>query len=214
MTNRILGASALALALFGCSAGEAEKAATAAPTTETSATSTTSASIPESLAPFGDGYPKPGAPCRRLGESALTANYLDDSAILVGCPSDETAAMLNGRVVGNVEGVRLISIAITNASAGDQANANASSAAPKNTASAPKAKAVPIRGANSLESRCAQKVARETGARVVGTNRIEESEAAIGIFVNVEGAQAPWRCLAYRDGTIGEIMYTGSEGYL
>lgn len=79
-------------------------------------------------------------------------------------------------------------------------------------AAAPAKKEVAIRGKNSLESKCLAKVGKETGARVIGTNRIEESEAAIGIFVNIEGAEAPWRCLAYRDGTVGEIMYTGSEG--
>jgi hypothetical protein len=49
---------------------------------------------------------------------------------------------------------------------------------------------------------------------VLGTNRIEEAEAAIAIYMNVEGAQAPWRCLGYRNGVIAEVMYTGDEGAL
>jgi hypothetical protein len=71
-----------------------------------------------------------------------------------------------------------------------------------------------IRGPGGLEEKCHRAVARETGARVIGTNRIEESQAATGIYVNVQGANAPWMCLGYRDGTIGEVRFTGSEGSL
>lgn len=53
-----------------------------------------------------------------------------------------------------------------------------------------------------------------TRAPVIGTNRIEESQAAIEIYINVEGAQAPWRCRASRDGTIGNVEYSETEGYL
>ncbi len=195
------------LALAACSGGEADEAAPEA------AVAAEVAAIPESLAPFGDGYPTAGAPCRRLGESAATSNYLDDSAVLVGCPSDETAAMVGGKVVGNVEGVRLVSVPMGDANAGmaetAPAQATAEAAAPS---AKPARQQVAVRGANGLEGRCAKKVASEVGARVIGTNRIEESEAAIAIYVNVDGAEAPWRCLAYRDGTVGEVMYTGSEG--
>lgn len=203
----VFSAGAAALALSACG-GEAngDDAFTEAPAEETLV------EIPESLSPFGDGYPNAGDPCRRLGESAATSNYLDDSAMLVGCPSEASAAAVGGNIVGNVEGVRLISIPM-----GD-ANAGLGETGPREAAPAPAAtaasKQVAIRGPNSLESRCADKVAQQTGARVLGTNRIEESEAAIGIYVNVQGAQAPWRCLAYRDGTVGEVMYTGDEGAL
>lgn len=37
---------------------------------------------------FGDGYRFKGDACRRLGESPQTAEYLDHTADLVGCPED------------------------------------------------------------------------------------------------------------------------------
>ena len=209
LSNKILMLGAAALALTACG-NNSDKGETA---TEMVAEESTVA-IPESLAPFGDGYPNPGAPCRQLGESAATSNYLDDSAMLVGCPTEAAAEAIGGKIVGNVEGVRLVRVTANKADTATVAGAPKATdeSAPTAKPVAAKAKSVPIRGANSLESRCLARVARETGARVIGTNRIEESEAAIGIFVNVEGGQAPWRCLAYRDGTVGEVMYTGSEG--
>jgi hypothetical protein len=72
---------------------------------------------PTSLAPFGDGYPKAGDVCRRLGESPATSAYLDHTRTLVGCPggrnSPAARAILRnrrGRVVGEDEGVTLISV--------------------------------------------------------------------------------------------------------
>lgn len=65
---------------------------------------------------MGDGYPNPGDPCRRLGESELTGNYLDHTAWLIGCPGapeDAAAAAViasGGHVVGQAEGVTLISV--------------------------------------------------------------------------------------------------------
>lgn len=74
--------------------------------------------IPESLAPFGDGYPAAGDACRRLGESPATADYLDDSAVLVGCPTAADAAALDGEVVGSSDGVTIVSIPMGDADAG------------------------------------------------------------------------------------------------
>lgn len=202
MKLHALMAGAAALALSACGGG----AETEAPAAED-----TLAVIPESLAPFGDGYPNAGDPCRRLGESPATSNYLDDSAVLVGCPDEASAEALGGSIVGNVEGVRLVSVSMGDANVGLGENGPAvSEAAPTAAAT----KGVAIRGPNSLETRCADRVASETGARVLGTNRIEESEAAVEIYINVDGANAPWRCLANRDGSIAEVMFTGDEGGL
>jgi hypothetical protein len=72
---------------------------------------------PSSFVVMGNGYPHAGDACRRLGESAVTANYLDHMAILVGCPGSRhsTAARAiidhrRARVVGEADGVTLISI--------------------------------------------------------------------------------------------------------
>ncbi len=66
--------------------------------------------IPESLAPFGDGYPDAGDPCRTLGESQATANWLDHTARLIGCPTQEAAAALGGETIATVDGTTIVSI--------------------------------------------------------------------------------------------------------
>ena len=40
------------------------------------------------------------------------------------------------------------------------------------------------------------------------------SEAGTQVSATVAGAEAPWRCLAANDGTVEEVAYTGSEGFL
>lgn len=73
---------------------------------EVNAGATEQASLPF----IGDGYPASGNPCRRVGESAATVDYLDDSADLVGCPSAEQAEALGGKVVATIGGTTLVSV--------------------------------------------------------------------------------------------------------
>lgn len=112
---------ALALALSGCQkAAEPAPAEAAAPASEpASAPDATAAEWPAGLPVFGDGFPNPGDPCRRIGESELTGNYLDDSASLVGCLSADDAVKLGGRVVATIDGVTLLSVPNAAAVPGD-----------------------------------------------------------------------------------------------
>ncbi len=79
---------------------------------------------PGSLKVMGDGYPNAGDACRRLSESAATSKYLDDSAMLVGCPGVEEEDVAKavdaagGSVVGSTDGVTLISVPMGDANKG------------------------------------------------------------------------------------------------
>lgn len=44
--------------------------------------------VQDPLPIFGDGYRAEGDPCRRVGESDFTNQFLDDAADLVACPED------------------------------------------------------------------------------------------------------------------------------
>lgn len=65
---------------------------------------------PQSLTLIGDGFPASGARCLRIGESAATIDFLDHTAILVGCPTPADAMQLGGKPVATVDGITLISI--------------------------------------------------------------------------------------------------------
>lgn len=105
------------LALSGCKPA-ADPAATA-PSAEPVSAAAAPTAWPSSLNVIGDGFPNPGDACRRIGESAATSNYLDDSATLVGCLSTADAAGLGGTVVATVDGVSLVSVPDNTAVAGD-----------------------------------------------------------------------------------------------
>jgi ABC-type Na+ efflux pump permease subunit len=129
--GRLMLGTLAVLALAAC--GQTRSAAPDSGTSETQQPATTVIVWPTGFVVMGDGYPKSGDPCRRLGESALTINYLDDSAILVGCAGadgDEAAKAVmkatGGQVLGSVNGVTLITIPQGDANVG-MAPASASS---------------------------------------------------------------------------------------
>ena len=115
-----LSLSLLALGVAGCGgAPENVAAGNGANASATAANETQVADFawPEALRIMGEGYPRRGNPCRLLGESPATVNFLDDSADLIGCPGgrDGAAAQAivageNGRVTGEAFGVALISV--------------------------------------------------------------------------------------------------------
>lgn len=173
-------------------------------------TADTVAVFPRSLNVFGDGYPKPGDPCRRLGESAATIDWLDDSAVLVGCPSPEDAAKLGGKFMGAVDGFTVISVSTGDANPGIREIPMQS---PVGTQPPPKR---PIASASEeeLEAKCKAEVESTTGATVLSTISSDFSQAGTLFMFAVQGAQAPWQCIGYSNGTVAGVMYTGDEGSL
>lgn len=63
---------------------------------------------------------------------------------------------------------------------------------------------------------CVNAIAGKTGTRTsdVAVFNYLYSEAGTRVEATVAGAQAPWSCLAANDGTVEEVMYSGSEGSL
>ncbi len=78
--------------------------------TDTPPPATPPAPPASSLVLFGNGYPTDGAPCRRVGESEATAQWLDHTADLVGCPDAASAAALGGKVVATIGGMTVVSV--------------------------------------------------------------------------------------------------------
>ncbi len=78
--------------------------------TDTPPQATLSESPAPSLVLFGNGYPTDGAPCRRVGESEATSQWLDHTADLVGCPDAASASTLGGKIVATIEGVTVVSV--------------------------------------------------------------------------------------------------------
>ncbi|WP_172295243.1 hypothetical protein [Pseudoruegeria sp. HB172150] len=69
---------------------------------------------PAGLPLFGDGYRGDGDACRRVGESEVTAEFLDDAADLVACPVGTDpglfASETGGREVARHMGYILFSV--------------------------------------------------------------------------------------------------------
>jgi hypothetical protein len=113
--GRLILFSSVATALLALAA--CEPAPRPASTSEAEEPATTAIVWPSGFVVLGDGFPKAGDPCRRLGESAQTVDYLDDSAILVGCAGDDgdvaakaVAKAAGGQVLVRVNGVTMITI--------------------------------------------------------------------------------------------------------
>lgn len=102
MVRAGLIATGAALLLVACQDAADEAGAPAARTGKSA--------WPSDLVVVGDGFPESGDPCRIIGESAATVDYLDHTATLAGCLSTEEAAALGGRVVDTVAGVTLVSV--------------------------------------------------------------------------------------------------------
>ncbi|MBC1262493.1 hypothetical protein FQK07_14800 [Synechococcus sp. BSF8S] len=196
------GTAMAAMVLIGC--GSSDKGADQ---DSNGAASTVKAvvAIPASLAPFGNGYPNNGDPCRRLGESEATIKWLDDSAMLVGCPTAAAAAALGGSTVAELDGVTVVSIPTGDANAGMEGSPTTDRAA-----STPERQ----KTADELEAKCIAEVEKTVGARVTGTVSENDSEAGTRFIFNVDGAQAPWQCTGNSNGSVGGVMYTGDEGAL
>jgi hypothetical protein len=63
---------------------------------------------------------------------------------------------------------------------------------------------------------CVAAIAGQTGnpTSSVSVFKYVFSEAGTQVEASVPGATAPWRCLSANDGTVEEVMFTGSEGSL
>jgi hypothetical protein len=71
-------------------------------------------------------------------------------------------------------------------------------------------------GTAVAEKACLAAVAKQTNVPVdkLKIKEVLESEAGIGVFVNVPDATAPWKCLSGKNGKVDGVEFTGSEGKL
>lgn len=63
---------------------------------------------------------------------------------------------------------------------------------------------------------CVAAIAAQTGNRASDIRVFDYrfSEAGTQLKATVPGAEASWSCLSANDGTVEEVMFTGSEGFL
>ncbi len=65
---------------------------------------------------------------------------------------------------------------------------------------------------NAAEQACLAVVARETNNGDVMLSGSEFSQAGTLVRVTVGEYRAPWTCIAYSDGSTGEITFRGTDG--
>ena len=68
--------------------------------------------------------------------------------------------------------------------------------------------------AGPAEVACVAAVQTETGTTGASVRSSQVTAAGTSVMVSVPGAEAPWSCLASRDGVVTEVRYSGSEGAL
>lgn len=78
---------------------------------------------------------------------------------------------------------------------------------------------VGITGGNltgTTATNCRIAIAQEINGSVgdVAIFDVAESEAGNTVQATVAGANAPWICRTSRDGTVQQVMFSGSEGFL
>lgn len=64
------------------------------------------------------------------------------------------------------------------------------------------------------EQTCLAAVSQETNNGDVAVLSSEFSQAGTFVTIGVGPDRAPWKCIAYSDGTTGDVMFMGSEGAL
>ena len=127
-TARICNAAILAGSLLLAACDKSEASSEPPSELEETTAALAPGQFPASLAAFGKGYPQDGDPCRKLGDSDTTANWIDDSSVLVGCPTRESADGLGASIVDTVDGFFLVSVSIQK-EAGEQAKSLAKAGA-------------------------------------------------------------------------------------
>ena len=93
MTKSLLAIGAIALSLGACAREPDDTATDDAPLDIAATPDANDVAWPDGLV-IVDAFPSPGDPCRQLGESDATREYLDHTSTVVGCPggaSDEAA---------------------------------------------------------------------------------------------------------------------------
>lgn len=203
MRHQFLTVMALAGLLSGCSPGDA--ANDSEPDNSAIENIAIAADWPSSLRVVGDGYPASGDPCRRIGETEATANWLDDSADLVGCQSADDASRLGGSVVGTVDGVTIVSVPRGDANAGLDGDAKVPGTDYNATTT------IPCGAAGKLDSDCKAGVKRkwgDDGSTLVEVTRADGRKR--GLFFDAQG-KAIGADGAQSDGSAGWSFKTSRD---